>query len=77
MKLIWWGKMGSVEMEGQKLPVHVKPFLPFQYERLVFDDESGESSRTMKGLTIDLDDAQIQQCVDFIIDAFDGGVAGR
>ena len=77
MKLSWLGTSGFVELDDSRLPVHIKPFLPFEFDRLVFDDDTGEANLTFAGRGRAMTDNEIARCADFIVDAFDGGVAGR
>lgn len=76
MNLSWDGAGGFVEMAGRRHKLVSKPFLPFQFDTLEFDDWQGIARLTFGGEARQMTEAQAQLCLAWITDAFDGGIAG-
>ena len=74
--LVWDGKKGTVRhLDGRTARLTEPPFLPFQFDQLYYD--STWMSYKIKGdRTIILTPFEMERCESWIIDAFDGGLAG-
>ena len=72
MRLQWFGFRGEVEHDdGRIRAVRGRPELPFGFDSVVFNDQTGEARVSLAGIERALTDDEVRACRDWIVDAFE------